>query len=287
MSLQERLMGLPLYHRESSRLSVITRLFNNYRSHDALLQIPSKLFYGGTLRCKAEGKITSLCQDFEMLSNGEKFPMLVHDVEDGKELSKVDTPSFFNVKECEAIVEIIRALLSSRNISVNAGHIFVITCFRAQVLKLRETLRKSSLPTINVGLVEDFQGQENAICLISTVLTERHERWEKGSKAGLGFMTDSKRFNVAITRASALCVIVGKVSFIENSGSFWSALIEHVRRNNGISGTENDDNDVYGIECLLRHVGELGLLGIGHEEDRYDLAMRGHYHDSPEWKVCL
>jgi len=99
-------MDLPLYHRESSTLSVITRLF------------------------------------------------------DDKELSKVDMPSFFNVKECEAIVEIKRALLSSRNISVNTDHIFVITCFRLQVLILREAYMN------HLELVSGFR----KICLLAEVI---------------------------------------------------------------------------------------------------------------------
>ena len=102
-------------------------------------------------------------------------------------------------------------------------------------------------------------------------------------------MTDPKRFNVAITRASALCIIVGKVEFLESSGSYWTSLIEHIRRNGGISGEDygGESLDDYGIDLLLSRVQELQLLGSGHEFDRYDLAIRGYYDDAPEWRVCL
>jgi len=224
--------------------------------------------------------------------------MMVYDVNNGKELNKIDTPSFYNVEECNAVVKIIKALLESPNVEINAGQIAVITCFRAQVLKMREILRLQGLNSINVGVVEDFQGQETSVVLISTVLTKNHERWKSGPKGGLGFMMDPKKFNVAITRASALCAIVGNADFLENSGSYWTALIEHIRRNGGISGSRNlmmknetsstnEEEMDYGINDFIRRVEDLNLLGSGHEMDRYEFAMRGYFTDCPEWKVCL
>ena len=291
MSLQERLMGLAMYS-ENSNFAVITKLLDNYRSHSALLQIPSELFYAGSLRCKATSELTSLCKNFELLRDGQKFPLMAYDV-NGIERSKIDTPSFFNIEECKAIVKIIKALLASPNVQIHAGQIAVITCFRAQVLRLRNILREENLPSINVGVVEDFQGQETSVVLISTVLTRDHQRWKSASKGGLGFMTDQRKFNVAITRASALCIIVGKVEFLESSGSYWATLVEHIRRNNGINGdyVQNDetyDGDLedYGIDLLISRVAELKLLGAGQEIDRYQLAMRGYYDDAPG-KLCV
>ena len=293
LSLQERLMGLSLYQ-EDSNYCVITKLLDNYRSHSALLSVPSQLFYEGSLRCKASAEISSACAGFELLRDGQNFPMMVYDVFDGKEKSKIDTPSFYNIEECYASVRIIEALLASPNVKIHAGQIAIITCFRAQVLKMREILRESQLSTVNVGVVEDFQGQEMSVVLVSTVLTENQRRWMKGTMCGLGFMLDPKRFNVAITRASSLCVIVGNVNYLENSGSYWTALIDHVRRNGGVSGDSRVEDGVevdgfadYGIDAFIQKVEELNLLGAGHELDRYDLAMRGYYEDAPEWKVCL
>ena len=279
---------------------VITKLLDNYRSHDALLRVPSELFYTGSLRCKAPAEITSTCQDFEMLHDGCNFPMIAYDVHDGIERNKVDTPSFYNEKECFAVVKLINALLDSPNVHINTGQIAVITCFRAQVLKMREILRSNDLGAVNVGVVEDFQGQETFVVLISTVLTQNQYRWNSEAKGGLGFMMDPKRFNVAITRASALCIIVGKVEYLEESGSYWTALIEHVRRNNGMSGDfpsayhcENSYNGSisdfdYGIAAFMEKVNDLQLsLGSAHEIDRYDMYERGYFQDAPEWKVCL
>lgn len=223
---------------------------------------------------------------------------MVYDVSKGQERNKLDTPSFYNTEECDAIVLLINALINSENVNVNTSQIAVITAFRAQVLKLRVVLRKNNLSAINVGLTEDFQGQEMEVVLISTVLTKNHDRWKIGSTGALGFMADPKRFNVAITRASSLCVIIGNVSFLEASDTYWTALIEHVRYNNGITGDYNVTTDFddtakdydkdYGISQFIKRVEDLNLcLGSGHEEDRYDLHMQGYFQDAPEWRVCL
>ena len=291
LSLQERLMGLSLY-KEDSNYCVITKLLDNYRSHNALLSIPKQLFYDGNLRCKASTEITSACENFELLHDGRNFPMMVYDVFDGKEMSKIDTPSFYNLEECHACVRIIEALLESANVDIHQGQIAIITCFRAQVLKMREILRQSNLNSVNIGVVEDFQGQETSVVLVSTVLTENQRRWLQGPTSRLGFMIDPKRFNVAITRAISLCVIVGNADYLEKSGTYWTALIDHVRRNGGIFGdsqnnVEHNDYDFYGMDNFIQKLEELKLLGSGYETDRYDLAMRGYYEDSPEWKVCL
>merc|ERR1712008_119407 len=103
---------------------------------------------------------------------------------------------------------------------------------------LRKKLRYVGLGSINVGLVEDFQGQESRIVLITTVLTKDHPRWnnnntptrgeiKSASKNKLGFTHDPRQFNVAITRAQALCIVIGHVPFLEDCKSYWTVLIEH------------------------------------------------------------
>ncbi|CAN0124966.1 unnamed protein product, partial [Ectocarpus sp. 8 AP-2014] len=82
---------------------------------------------------------------------------------------------------------------------------------RRQVLRLRKLLRDNNLGIVNVGQVEDFQGGEKKIVIISTTLSKRH-RVEKEGK--IGFLGDPKKFNVALTRAQALAVVVGNPNLL-------------------------------------------------------------------------
>ena len=310
LSLQERLLKLPLY--TCGKFDVMTNLVNNYRSNDALLTVPSSLFYGGSLEALAPDEVANPFENFGDLGPAG-FPLLLCDVAHGKERSKMDTPSFYNMEECNAILSLAQGLLlckTKEGVSpLHTGQISVITPFRAQVLALRSVLRAANLGGINVGVVEDFQGQEAKVVFISTVLTQDHERWTRPAettvtsdeasrstqKHRLGFLFDPKKFNVAVTRAQALCIIVGHAEYLEQSGTFWSALLDHIRRNDGVLGEEadydeqgsieEDDDDVYGVADLLRRVAELHLLGPGAEEDRHDLSY--YYSDVPQWKVML
>ena len=92
----------------------------------------------------------------------------------------------------------------------------------------------------NVG----FQGQERKVIIVSTV---RSKADTTGSDAlrDLGFLTNPKRFNVALTRAQALLIVVGNpklLSFDDN----WKVFIDYVVNNGGYRGIALDecaDND--------------------------------------------
>ena len=70
-----------------------------------------------------------------------------------------------------------------------------------KVRLLRDVLRARQLGAVRVGTVDDYQGQEAKIIIISTVISASSA--ERHSSSRLGFMSDPKRFNVAISRAKA------------------------------------------------------------------------------------
>ncbi len=79
----------------------------------------------------------------------------------------------------------------------------VVCAYRKQAIVIREKLRYIDLGGIRTGTVEDFQGQEALCVIVSTVTSHRHN----GKKIGL--LGDKKLFNVSLTRAQALCIVVG------------------------------------------------------------------------------
>lgn len=99
--------------------------------------------------------------------------------------------------------------------------------------KLRLLLRARELAAVRVGTVDDFQGQEARIIFISTVLSRPADlpmgaKIPKGSgltPRGLaadptvGFFSNPNRFNVAITRAQALMVVLGHPLVLMQVGS--------------------------------------------------------------------
>jgi hypothetical protein len=78
---------------------------------------------------------------------------------------------------------------------------------------------------MQVGSTEMFQGQERKVIIISTVRSS--EAWiDFDAKHNLGFLDNPKRFNVAVTRAQALLIVVGNPHVLSVDAN-WRALIEY------------------------------------------------------------
>lgn len=117
----------------------------------------------------------------------------------------------------------------------------IITPYTQQVKTIRAELLKANQTVPKVGSVEEFQGQERKIILLSTVrTTQRHQRDD--IKYSLGFVRSPERMNVAISRARALLVIFGSAKLLSRDKD-WKFLIDHCIKNNSIKGDMKDFDD--------------------------------------------
>ncbi len=77
VSLLERLSLLPIYQRDEKRFKdhgnydpmLVTKLIRNYRSHQDIIKIPSRLFYDSELVAQAHKSITEACLTWPILPN--------------------------------------------------------------------------------------------------------------------------------------------------------------------------------------------------------------------------
>lgn len=83
---------------------------------------------------------------------------------------------------------------------------------------------------VKVGTVEEFQGQERSVILVSTVRT-CSKLISSDTKFGLGFLQCPKRMNVAISRACSLLVVFGKENVLIADPN-WRHLIEYTKEHN-------------------------------------------------------
>ena len=148
----------------------------------------------------------------------------------GVEMHELDSPSWFNPVEASQLVQLVEALLASTKVNVRATDIGVIAFYRQQVLKLRELFREAGLRDVDVGAVDNYQGQERKVVFISTVVSKQRAfdpaidpvgpplpqpdpKWmmdpATGGEAARPKMHGevAKKFNVALTRAKALNVV--------------------------------------------------------------------------------
>lgn len=130
----------------------------------------------------------------------------------------------------------------------NADDIGIITPYSEQVKTIRSLLKKSKLILPKIGSVEEFQGQERKIILLSTVRTLRHQL-KYDERYSLGFIRSPQRMNVAISRARALLVVFGSPKLLYRDDN-WQFLIDHCIQNKCTVNVEpaklkreRDDND--------------------------------------------
>ncbi|XP_048791082.1 RNA helicase Mov10l1 isoform X1 [Lagopus muta] len=241
ISLLERLISRDMYLRDEDAFSadgsynplLITKLVNNYRSHSALLALPSKLFYNKELEVCADAAVVTSLLHWEKLPR-KGFPLIFHGVR-GKETREGHSPSWFNPTEAVQVMQYCCHLAKNESIAVSVADIGVITPYRKQVEKIKFLLRSIDLSDIKVGTVEEFQGQECMVTILSTVRS--YEDTLADEEYCLGFLSNPKRFNVAITRAKALLIVVGNPHLLMKDPCF-CALLEYSLMNNAYVGCD-------------------------------------------------
>ncbi|XP_015224549.1 PREDICTED: putative helicase mov-10-B.2, partial [Cyprinodon variegatus] len=104
-----------------------------------------------------------------------------------------------------------------------------------------ETRESSSPSFFNVGSVEEFQGQERRVILVSTVRSSPRY-FDIDKNFSLGFVKNEKRFNVAVTRAKALLIVVGN-PLVLNADSTWARFIKYCKDEEGSEGLTYTEED--------------------------------------------
>lgn len=151
-----------------------------------------------------------------------------------------DEMSFINRAEASSILEIVRAIREYDTTS----HIGIISFYGAQVGLIRKLLntekstnRKINPDNIAVHTVDGFQGDEKDIIIISFVRANQHNQ--------IGFLSDFRRLNVAITRAKDALYILGKANTFKNApANEVSELLDFLRKTKSIKSFEEILNQI-------------------------------------------
>lgn len=147
--------------------------------------------------------------------------------------------------------------LAGEKLRQNNLTVAVITPYKAQVRRLTEVLRSHSLAksrssrseatgdgdgedegtdAVEINTVDGFQGREKDVVIFSCVRAGgggRDRKLQQYSSAGsgaashhsIGFVSDERRMNVALTRARKALIIVGSRRKLEQD-SLWDSLLQ-------------------------------------------------------------
>ena len=259
VSLFERLSSCPVYashplarkslHRVSQTSPMLrppfVHLTRNYRSHPAILAVPSSLFYNNTLI--PEALKADALQSWTGW-RGRRWPVLFACNGGPDECEDIRSVGggWYNVREARKAMAYARHLLAE-NMITDKSEICIMSPFGAQVRLLRKLARSSSLWELNIGPMEAFQGLESRFVIICTTRAQK-QFLEQDRLRGLGIVNEKKKFNVAITRSKQGLIVIGN-PWVLVTDPCWLAFMNFCRRNELWTGDyEEEDRRMRGLE---------------------------------------
>jgi ATP-dependent RNA/DNA helicase IGHMBP2 len=195
-----------------------------YRMHESIMKFPSHYFYNEELIAHESVK-------HELLRPHEAPIEFIDTAGCGyAEKQDPETLSRFNHEEAELLVHQVEKLVESVGTSAWLDEkitLGIITPYSAQVDKLQHLAESSEIleplhRLISINTVDAFQGQERDVIAISFV--------RSNEKSEVGFLSDIRRTNVAITRARKKLIMIGDSATL-GAHSFYSELIEFLQKN--------------------------------------------------------
>ncbi|KXJ71865.1 hypothetical protein RP20_CCG019498, partial [Aedes albopictus] len=225
VSMLERLMNLPLYAKDhvtnEYNPNVLTLLRDNFRSHDTLINFSNDVFYEGKLRAKASPDKKNLAVDWWRLPN-RQVPLIFHPTSGTMQEDKMSY-SLFNESEALQVVRYVSDLLKNglNEKPVKQSDIGILTFYARQVSFIKHMCLQRKWYDVEIGSAEQYQGREKAIIVISTVRSIYNR---------VGFLSNPKRLNVALTRACSLLIVIGCEYTLEKD-PLWETFIRYCRRN--------------------------------------------------------
>eukprot|EP00566_Odontella_aurita_P002202 CAMPEP_0113543462 /NCGR_PEP_ID=MMETSP0015_2-20120614/10171_1 /TAXON_ID=2838 /ORGANISM="Odontella" /LENGTH=1079 /DNA_ID=CAMNT_0000443623 /DNA_START=95 /DNA_END=3334 /DNA_ORIENTATION=- /assembly_acc=CAM_ASM_000160 len=204
------------------------RLQVQYRMHPSLSEFPSNMFYEGSLQNGVTESDRQLL-NLPTFKGKEDFPwpvpsrpMFFYSIQGMEEISASGT-SYLNRTEASYVEKIVTLLF---RIGVTPGQIGVITPYDGQKKYVSEYMRRSGslaaalYEAIEVASVDAFQGREKDFILVSCVRSSESQ--------GIGFLSDPRRLNVALTRARLGLILLGNPRVLSKN-PLWAALLLHFK----------------------------------------------------------
>lgn len=221
-------LGTTLMERIVARKpSVVTLLTVQYRMNEQIMRFSSNWFYDGRVESAPEVKYRGIL-DYDN-------PITWIDTSESGAKEEFVGESFgrINKTEAELTLEALKnyfTKIGRQRIADEHIDVGVISPYRAQVQLLRRMVRKAEFfkpyrGCITVNTVDGFQGQERDIIVISLV--------RSNDDGQIGFLSDLRRMNVAITRARMKLIIVGSVQTMTRH-AFYKELYGYVQESAGI-----------------------------------------------------
>jgi ATP-dependent RNA/DNA helicase IGHMBP2 len=186
----------------------VTLLDEQYRMNETIMGFSSKEFYGN--RLKANEAVAH-----QLLAPGD-LPVTFVDTAGCGFDEKLEGTSSTNPEEAVFLIKHLTQLAAQEDAAYTFDTfptVAVISPYKEQIRILKELLLSSEVlqpyaGKISVNTIDSFQGQERDVVYISMV--------RSNTTGDIGFLSDIRRMNVAMTRARKKLVVIGDSSTLGN-----------------------------------------------------------------------
>ena len=209
--------GIERHPQSSSLLQV------QYRMHQDIMKFSSQYFYNNLLIAHESVKTAKLRSDQSPVEFIDTAGCGYAETQDPETLSRS------NQEEAELLIHVVEQLIES--IGTNAWleeniTLGIITPYSAQVDFLHTLAEASAIleplhRMITINTVDAFQGQERDVIAISFV--------RSNNQGDVGFLSDIRRTNVAMTRARKKLILIGDSATL-GSHPFYLELVDFVQQ---------------------------------------------------------
>ncbi|RLN17761.1 uncharacterized protein C2845_PM02G08280 [Panicum miliaceum] len=217
-------MGKTLFERltEAYGEEITSMLTVQYRMHEHIMNWSSKELYKNKIKAHSSVAGHMLYDLEEVTRSSSTEPTIILIDTTGCDMEEVKDEEESTMNEGEAAVSIAHAKLLVES-GVHASDVGIITPYAAQVTCLKMMRNKDAkLKDLEISTVDGFQGREKEAIIISMV--------RSNSKKEVGFLSDHRRMNVAVTRARRQCCLVCDVETV-SSNKFLKRLVEYFEEN--------------------------------------------------------
>ncbi|WP_184543087.1 AAA domain-containing protein [Mucilaginibacter sp. FT3.2] len=176
----------------------VVLLDEQYRMNEAIMGFSSREFYGD--RLKAHSSVAN-----RLLFNGDMPVTFIDTAGAGFEEQQAGT-STFNPDEAALLFKHLNRLVTEIDPTEKFPSVAIISPYKEQIRVLNDQLHNnpgllSFLDNISVNTIDSFQGQERDVVYISLV--------RSNADGEIGFLSDIRRMNVAMTRARKKLIVIG------------------------------------------------------------------------------
>jgi superfamily I DNA and/or RNA helicase len=178
-----------------------------------LMEFPNNEFYESHL--KTDSEIENIKLGDLIDTNDDDIISFIDTsyMPNNQEKQLKDSKSIINICERDICIKLVNQFISQ---GINPNDIGIITPYSDQANII------SDMTDVEVKTVDGFQGREKEIIIISTVRSNDEDK--------IGFLSDLRRLNVAITRAKRRLIIVGNKQTLSSNPTY-KRMIDSIKNN--------------------------------------------------------